>query len=366
MALCRNFSLAGLLATTLLAAPAAAEPDVRVSLDWRAPQGCPTRAEVLSETARLLGQGDAAKPLHARGIVLRKGAKYVLQLATQLDGSHGFRRLQATHCAELTQPAALVLALSIDPNVLTRQSAAAAPGQAPPPVTSAVGSLPPAQPTAEPLPPPPVAAPPSAPKAPAATRAVSPSENAAGDARLDSNRAPEHRRSSTKLPLHARAGAGGALDAGTLPDAAFGGTLVLAGGYDRLELEARGALFAAQTKDVGASAAGDLGLTSGALSACFRALDIARLSACAGGEAGRLSGKGVGVSDPGSGAVWLWTGLVGARASQDIGEGVALWVRVDAALAVNRPRFVLENVGAVHQRSRIGGRGALGAEVRFP
>ncbi len=350
----------------LLATPAAAEPEVRVNLDWHAPQGCPTRAEVLNETARLLGQGEAAKPLHARGVVVRQSDGYVLQLATQLDDSQGFRRLQATHCAELTQPAALVLALSIDPNVLTRQSQSAPPGQAAPPVTSAVGSLPPTEPTAEPLPPPPSAAPPPAPKAPDPARTLSPSNPAARDTRLDSRRARQPHRSRTNSPLHARAGAGGALDAGTLPAVALGGTLVLAGGYDRLELEARGALFATQTKAVGASAAGDLSVTSGALSICYRALDIAQLSACAGSEAGRLSGKGVGISDPGSGAVWLWTGLVGARASQDIGEGLALWLRVDAAIAVNRPRFVLENVGAVHQRSRVGGRGALGAEVRFP
>ena len=321
---------------------------------------------MLDETARLLGQGDTAKPLHARGVVVQRGSGYVLQLATQLDGSQGFRRLQATHCAELTQPAALVLALSIDPNVLTRQNQAGPPGQATPPVTSAVGSLPPTEPTAAPLPPPPAAAPPPAPKAPEPTRAASPSNNAARDARLDAPRAPGSRESRTKSPLHARAGAGGAIDAGTLPAPALGGTVALAGGYDRLELEARSALFATQTKAVVGSAAGDLSLTSGAVSACYRALDIARLSACASGEAGRLSGEGVGVSDPGSGAVWLWTGLVGARASQDIGEGLALWLRVDAAIAVNRPRFVLENVGAVHQRSRIGGRGALGAEVRFP
>ncbi len=363
--------LAAALAVGWASVGAAAESGAaRVSLGWSAPAGCPDREQVLAETLKLLGDAPAGRPLVARGAVSQSEEGFVLVLATELNGSHGTRHLQAARCADLAQPAALVLALAIDPDALSRiaesksDSAAATPAAGS--VSSAVGSLPPIEKAPSPLPPPTPAPEPTA--KPGASRKASvnteQSAAAAADPRLDAP--PQDDGPTRASDLFVRVGAGGAVDVGTLPDAAFGGVFTVAGHYERFELEARGALYGNQTKAVGQSAGGELALVSGGLGACYRVLDVGNVAPCAGAEGSRLSGKGVGVSDPGSGAVWIWSGVLGARAAQPLTDTLALWVRVDAQIALNQPRFVLENVGAVHEPARLSGRGALGAEVRFP
>ena len=72
------------------------------------------------------------------------------------------------------------------------------------------------------------------------------------------------------------------------------------------------------------------------------------------------------VSEPGSSAVWLLSAVVGARAAQPLAGPVRAFVGLDVAGLLNRPRFVLENVGVVHQPARFGARVSLGAEALFP
>jgi hypothetical protein len=352
-----------------------------VLLQWSAPEGCADRGQILAETSRLLGDTRADRTLVARGVISRTARGFALELSTELGESRGARRLKAARCADLTQPAALVLALAIDPNALARavDPSVRADGAESPSsgsdatslqgaVTSAVASLPPVDAAAPPRPAPLPAQEParSAPKAarPKQSKNAPPVTPSPDDPRLE-RRSPTSARSAPSAAF-LRLGAGGALDIGTLPDAGWGAVAIVAGGYERIELEARGALYASQAKAVGASAGGDLSLLSAGLAACYRALDIGSVSPCAGAEGSRLSGTGVGVSDPSSGAVWIWSGVVGARAAHPVSETVALWVRLDALAALNQPRFVLENVGAVHEPARVSARAGLGAEVRFP
>jgi hypothetical protein len=58
--------------------------------------------------------------------------------------------------------------------------------------------------------------------------------------------------------------------------------------------------------------------------------------------------------------------LLGLRASHPLAGPLRVWGRLDAALLLNQPRFVLQNVGEVHQPARFGARGSAGAEVLFP
>ena len=317
----------------------AADARAEITLEWQAPDGCPTREEVLSRTERLLGNASSTPPLEASGQIVERDGAWVLELSTQLGETRGFRRMHAAKCSDLAEPAAIVVALAIDPDVLAKD--------APRP---AVAALPHAEPAPEP--------------APAATPAAIPVQRA--DTRVDMPARVEPSERRSRSLFHGRVGAGGALDTSTLPEPAFGGVLALAGGLGRAELEARGTLYGSQTERVRGDAGGELDLFALALTGCFRVLDAGSLSLCAGAEAARLGGKGVGVSDPSSGTVWLYSGLLGARAAHPRAGPVRGFVRLDAAALANQPRFFLENVGPVHQPPRFGARLALGAELPFP
>lgn len=342
--------------------------DDPLSLQWLAPAGCPERDAVVARVHRLLGDARAAEPLTARGVVTERAGRYRLALSTQTGDSHGVRSLNAPSCTDLLEPAALVLALAIDPDAVSRASNAEpplddlAPPPASPPTSFALAAL--RSSIALSLP--------HARRPPIDAAAAS-----ADDVRRDVA-APATPPSSEPgdARVHARAGVGGVIDAGTLPSPAAGVTAALAVGAGWLEVEARGALFAPQTEGVGGgngAAAGRLRLWSAGLSGCIRVFAVgtgagrsARVLPCVGADVARLSGRGEGVSSPGEGAVWLGAAVAGVRGTLDFTEAASLWLRVDGAAAPSRPRFVLENVGAVHQPAALSARAALGAEVRFP
>lgn len=352
-----------LVAASLVAIPTAAasgppSAGPNVSLEWKAPAGCPQGSEVLQRTRALLSRADASQGLSARGVITQVDAQYVLELSTEHRDARGTRRLTAPRCESLAEPAALVLALAVDPDALSRTTV--------PANGSAVAALPPVESTTQIVdsttqPPPAAALEPAPTVAPSEPRRVE-TKPADRDPRLDST---EPRRRMALTP-RARVGLGAVADLGTLPGPALGATLRLGGEIERFQLELQGSWFARQSESVRADAGGDLALLAGGVTGCYRLLDAPEVSPCAGVEVARLSGEGTGVTDPGQGEAWLYAGALGARVSHPLGDRVALWARLDGLVFLNRPRFVLENVGAVHQPERVSGRGALGAEVRFP
>ncbi len=89
------------------------------------------------------------------------------------------------------------------------------------------------------------------------------------------------------------------------------------------------------------------------------------LTGCAGGEVGRLHGRGINVSDPDRGnGLWLAAAL-SAAASREVARGVALFIDLGLVVPLIRSTFVLLNVGPVHTPAAAVGRGSIGAEVRF-
>jgi hypothetical protein len=83
-----------------------------LELEWRAPSGCPGRAEIESRVAARLGPRSASPaPLRASARIEPSTDGYRLQLQTD----QGQRSLTARDCHELAAAAALILALLIDP-----------------------------------------------------------------------------------------------------------------------------------------------------------------------------------------------------------------------------------------------------------
>ena len=110
-------------------------------------------------------------------------------------------------------------------------------------------------------------------------------------------------------------------------------------------------------------------MIAGALSVCgevqsWRAGSVG-LAGCGWAEVGKMRAAGVGVRSPGQAeAWWLAPGAGGALTVELPG---ALVFRLDAGVAVpiTRIRFVLENVGMVHEPSDVCGHAGLGLDFYF-
>ena len=129
------------------------------TLSWRAPTECPQAEAFTAQVERFLGQPLAsarAQDLRISGEVLASDARgYVAHLRVQGSGAARERELSHRDCAELTEAAALVTALAIDPTLtvpengantnagaLADESAAKNPaGNAPPPTAPAESAL---------------------------------------------------------------------------------------------------------------------------------------------------------------------------------------------------------------------------------
>ncbi|WP_437280377.1 hypothetical protein WME90_07395 [Sorangium sp. So ce375] len=151
---------AGLLPARALAAPA--EPRT-IDLRWKAPDGCPPIDEVRSEIARLLGTSEQRQPIEVEITIAReRDRRYRLDLHIRAPAP-GERVIHGDDCASMSRAAALIVAMSIDPDAVARNVAAQpAPPQA---VAASAASAPRPPPPARDRPPrraPPAAARPSA------------------------------------------------------------------------------------------------------------------------------------------------------------------------------------------------------------
>ncbi|MEM9456539.1 MAG: hypothetical protein AAGF11_20345 [Myxococcota bacterium] len=110
-----------MLASTLLAAA------VADAVRWQAPAGCPEAVDVRERVSALLGRVPTQRDLQAEGII-DPGPPWRLELSTTIGGRLQRRVLEANDCATVTEAAALILAVSVDP---LRVSPQVAPAQAP-------------------------------------------------------------------------------------------------------------------------------------------------------------------------------------------------------------------------------------------
>lgn len=106
-----------------LRAAAAGEPSSEpagLELRWDAPPQCPDRAQLLAAIDATLGEvaEGERRSLRARGRVRADPqAGFVVRLELD-DGHASTRELRGTSCEELTDAAALVIAMTIDPRLL--------------------------------------------------------------------------------------------------------------------------------------------------------------------------------------------------------------------------------------------------------
>ncbi len=102
--------------------------DVAVDFRWDAPaQGCPEAGFVRGEIERLLGRplgadGEGRSAMTAIARVREEEGAWDLRLWTVRDGRTHFRVVTAESCELVAQAGALITAMAIDPDALTRGS----------------------------------------------------------------------------------------------------------------------------------------------------------------------------------------------------------------------------------------------------
>jgi len=293
----------------------------------RAPDECAQEDEIVAEVNSLIGRPLSEVPGMKFEVEIAPDSRgrFRLRLDTTEGAETRTRELAGNSCSELANVASVAIAMTIRASAASRERSPSGPtGSASTPVGPAR-------------------------KPPAASAEA----KAEGDATL------VWRGSLTLAAVG---------DAGALPQAAPGVALEVALDVGSLRVVGLAALFATERADV-AGGGGDFDLAFGGALGCWRRpLRRVTALACLGGEVGRLSGRGLGVSFSRLGSsLWL-----APRADLGIGvplvARIALVLRGGIAVPVFRPEFtefVSGQTVEVHQAARVTARAILGIEVGF-
>jgi hypothetical protein len=333
------FAMLG-LAVLGRALPASAGQEEAFTLSWQAPPDCPSPDAVRAEVARLLGgeiRLPAGRDFRASALVAHEQT-WSVSIETELAGRSGRRSIEAASCQDLADATALILALTIDPDVVATRPARSNPPTPTPPLP------PPSPPPRLPVPPPP---PPPFPAA------VQP--------------APQKQPSSNDFLLGLQAQG----SQGTLPsvDIGLGGSVGVVGRRYRVEL--RGAYGLRRDQIANAAtlpgAYGKFNFLAATLAGCFNLGGQAvAFGPCADAEVGVVSAQGFGVSQsfPTS-KPWLAIGA-GGYAAISLGPRWSFPLHLDILAPLLRPEFVFKNVpDRVFQAPVVGIRVSAGIELRF-
>lgn len=353
---------AGLLLLPARAVAAPADAPRAIDLRWKAPDGCPSADEVRGEIARLLGASARRQPIVVEIAVAReRGARLRLRLRIRAPAP-GKRELRGDDCASMSRAAALIVAMSIDPDAVARSSGSQRTEGAGSQRTEGAGSqrTGSAAPDAGaplPHPAPPADAPPPRPAPRAAARAPRP---APPGARRSS--APADRRIEGTLWLGAQ------LEQALVPAVGLG---VAAGGGVRAGwFRADGAVGVVPSRSSridGQQAGADFRLWFLELDACARLLRRpVGVYACALGRQSWLLARGLAVDEAFTPTTPIAAAGLGAQISWPIAPPLGIEGALHALVPLSRPRFIVENLeGTVYRPPAAGVSARLGLSLTF-
>lgn len=323
-----------MLPALVTALVASIEPTVgeRLRLEWAAPPGCPSVAEVRAAIDRnVAGEGFDApwEAITIEGSIESRARGWVLRVRAALPDGHVERELGSDTCAELADAAGLVIAVALDP---LRIDPSARPVAAPPPIVPR----------------------------PAEDREAAPRLESQGGVEPPS---PRRGRPAIDLRLGALA------ELGSFGTPRGGAWLGIGVAWRRARLDVAGQYWAPRRLRPfdGAPSAG-VAVAQGGVSirGCVIALPGAlSLATCLGAEAGAARGRGIGLARVNaSSAPWAAV-VLGPELSWISRHRVGLWVAVDAMVHVVRPRWIVRDLGIGARTGPVGVRVVVGPSVRL-
>jgi hypothetical protein len=322
------FSPRGALAWTAIACVAASKnalalgPVKGVDLVWIAPPECPDEASAKRAIEGYLGHRplDAFKPLTVQ-VEITSVANGRFRGALAFGGeSGGDRRFEGGTCERVSEAAALIVALTLDP------------------VEVATHMQPP--------------------------RAIE--SRMAGS--VEKMRGSED---NTKAPRRFTLGLQTAGDVGSLPDPTLGAGFLVGLDWARASMAIDFTSWVARRAFRGPTpeSGGELSLTTVSLRGCFAPFSApvaaTRLDVCARAEGGIAGGRGFGIVEPGSSHVPWAAGFVGLTVRSPNPSPLGVWLSIEGGLTVSRPRFFIEDFGRVFEASAVLARALLGVAWTF-
>jgi hypothetical protein len=286
-------------------------------VEWDAPEGCAGALEVHARSSRLLGYepDTLGKLSRIRGSVVRTAQGYRLVLEAFEHDRRSSRVFEAASCDDLVDTAALAIALAIAPE----QTAAGTP---------------------EP------------PRGAGPADALSSAPSSSGDAAGAGSGAPS---------LRGFAAADALVESGALPRPSPGVAVRAGVLLGALSLAAQGALFGAQTLGVAPDQNVEFELLAAGVRGCWRLRETPpRLNACAGAEAGRYRGIGLGLT-PARQVRDLWLAAGAALdAEWPLGPALAVELRAEPMLPLLRKQYTVNGRDDVHAPDVVSARLYLG------
>ncbi|AKV02621.1 hypothetical protein AKJ09_09284 [Labilithrix luteola] len=318
---------------------AGAEPP-SLDLTWNAPSECPSRTWLESAVTRLVTR-PPEQTLAVTGNVRESAGRWTVELEFQ-GAATGKRTLSAANCGSLSRGAAVLVALTIDPQAATVAPADLPTTEPPPPVTDG-----------PPPPPPPPAPRPEPPQA----RELESSTPARTE--------PSRRELAALVFLGASAGR--ALLPGIAPSAVVGAGLVWRA--LRVDLSAEITSSTSTSLDSRPQVGADLSLVSLALRPCVgKNTGWLAIHGCVGVRGVRISGEGTGLAEAYQQTAYLVTFEPGALVRIPSSTRLAVELDGAAVLPLTRPEFVLlsnESTESFFRPSAVGARMTVGVGLRF-
>jgi hypothetical protein len=103
-----------------------------IELTWEAPAPCATQAELLQRVTGMVARSNVADvSIRVVGHVAKRNDGYVLHLRLEQEGHSALRTLRDRDCTELSEAAAFLVAVAIDPTLPAVQPSATPPEAAP-------------------------------------------------------------------------------------------------------------------------------------------------------------------------------------------------------------------------------------------
>jgi hypothetical protein len=295
-------------------------------LRWSGPPECDRQHAVSAQVESIVGRALAdVEALDFEVTVSHHPDAWHLELVTDEHGAKGRRSVEGQTCGEVTDAAAVLIAMAIR----------GAPAQAPAAEENA---------------------------SPAPEEGATPAAPAPEASRKDATLAGAAPAASTK-PLGPVFGLAGVVDTAALPKVSPGIAAHAGVQGSSFRFEAEGAAFLASRIELEGGRSAEFNLFSGALLGCvddsFGAL---RAGGCAGFELGSLSGEGRGVSNPHLGSALWEAARLELGGLFPLGHDLWLTARAGAAIPFSRPEFVLDGT-PVYRPSVLGLRASLGVEL---
>jgi len=360
----RRHCIGALLCGALLWAPGSPGAQAGSSprglvLSFTAPDGCPSPAALRELVSEHLGHaGERGPALRVQVVVRRAGIeRWVARL--EVRGAAGGRRdLEGASCREVIDAAALVIALAVEEegHVAQQPLPMVLEGE---PELGGAGAIDSERGPAE-------RAPPARPPARLALRSPEPPEPGAPVREApdyDFDLAQRREESGEVEHRHTRlaARAGGAGASGMLPRVTPGFDLAISAWRDRNGVELATSFWAASQARADLGPAGArVRMWAAGLRGCR---GFAAWFACAGGEVGRMVGRGMAVRNPReAGALWAaMSASVWFR--RHLAGQAAIYAGFEGLVPVTRPRFQMDDETLLYQPGPVAARLLIGLEL---